>query len=370
MLRILIDGRAFEGSKQRGIQRYYREIFSRGGADNRINMFIRSRLGAELPTNIQLTEIFEQFPLDRMDLAGRAIAKARRKWMPTRLPAGDLYHSTYFTPNPCPGLPEVVTVHDMIPEVIPHHYGEGAAAELAKKKKSIFAATRIIAISHATAMDLKSVYPEVGDRIEVIHHGGQHFPKVTAEELSAQELGAEPYALFVGQKGGYKNFSSLLDAVADVGWPKKLSVVVAGEPFSEAEITAIKYRGLERKFRSVVHPNDPQLRALYIGAATFVFPSLLEGFGFPLLEAQALGVPVVASDTRVFHEVAGEGFIPVNPLNSSSIAEGVSKSLESSVCTSLVTLGLENVDRFSWDACADQTFRVWNAAASDGWMME
>ena len=365
-MNFLIDGRAFEGRDQRGIQRYYREIFSRCNPYSRIEMYIRSKLGTDLPINVHLTEVLECFPLNRLDFSGRAISKARRLLMPTRLPQADLYHSTYFTPNPRPELPEVVTIHDMIPEVIPYYYGYGAAEELAKKRKSIFAATKIIAISHATAKDLKSIYPEVEDRIEVIHHGGQHFPKVTSEELGAKNPRSEPYVLFVGQKGAYKNFSTLLDAAVDLGWPKEVSVVVAGEPFSEAERAAIRFRGLEGKFRSVIHPSDSELRGLYIGASAFVFPSLLEGFGFPLLEAQALGVPVVASDTRVFHEVAGKGFIPVRPLDYSSIAEGVSKSLDSSVSTSLISSGLENVDRFSWDVCAEETFRVWSETAREG----
>ncbi len=362
-MKVLIDGRAFESDNQRGIQRYYSEILSRGGPDCKLDMLVRTRISVELPQNVMVTELSEHFPKDPRDLLGRAVAKLRRKWMPTPLPAADVFHSTYFTPNPCPALPEVLTVYDMIPEVIPYYYGGAADAEIAKKKKSILAANRIIAISHATAADLEAVYPEVAGRIEVIHLGGQHFPRVTADEMATQAPDAAPYVLFVGQRGGHKNFSIMLNAVADANWPDELNVVVAGGPFSEAELTAIRYWGLEKRFRCVVHPADSALRALYLGASSFVFPSILEGFGFPMLEAQALGVPVVASDTRVFHEVGGQGFIPVAPLDASSIAKGVSKALESNIRSSLVASGLENVDRFSWDVCAERTFEVFKKAA-------
>lgn len=90
-------------------------------------------------------------------------------------------------------------------------------------------------------------------------------------------------------------------------------------------------------------------------AGVFVFPSLYEGFGIPILEAQSVGVPVVTSDASSLPEVAGDGAVSVNPMNSEAIAEGIWKVLSDGVFRDgIIAKGSRNVDRFSWERCAEE----------------
>lgn len=366
LMNIIIDGCAFGRTWQRGIQRYYFELLSRTPADLVVNMFFRKNPVAPVPSVIRLTEISEEYLLGRSKISERAFAKVRRLWFPTPYPNGDVFHSTYFTRSPHKGVPEVVTVHDMVPEVMPYFFEADLAKEIERKRDCIFAASKIIAISHSTAFDLASIYPEVSGRIEVIHSGAQHFPSVEEQDIGARVYDEQPYAVFVGDRRGYKNFASLMDAMTVSEWPKDVDLVVIGSQFSEGELLAIRFRGLESRIRLVVHPTDVEMRDLLTKASVFVFPSLIEGFGFPMVEAQALGVPVVASDTKIFREIGGEAFFPVSPLDPCSIGGGVRDALDPEARFRLTLMGIENVRRFSWDDCAAQTYRVWQEAARSG----
>ena len=322
-------------------------------------MFFRKTPVADVPGGISLTFKSEDYSIESRDITGRAIAKVRKLWFPTQIPMGDVFHSTYFTRCPHKDVPEVVTVHDMVPEVMPYCFEADINQEVGRKRDSILAAEKIISISQSTASDLVAIYPEVADRIEIIHSGAEHFSCVCEDDILSRSYSDAPYVIFLGDRRGYKNFGTLLDALTTIDWPKNLRLVVIGSRFSEGELLAIRYRGVEHLIHLVVHPTDSEMRELLIKANAFVFPSLIEGFGFPMVEAQALGVPVVASDTKVFREVGGNAFHPVDPMDPSSIATGVSKVLDCEVRLRLSLLGLQNVKRFSWDTCAARTLDVW-----------
>lgn len=365
-MKLLLDGCAFERTYQRGIQRYYHEILSRAPSDMAVEMFFRKHTSIPISFRINSTELTEEYYLDRKNIIGRVTAKARRLWFPTPYPQGDVFHSSYFTRCPHKGIPEVLTVHDMVPEVMPYYFDSDVTQEIANKRECILAAEKIIAISHSTAFDLTEIYPEVSERIEVVHSGAEHFTIVDETEILSRVCDDELYAVFVGDRRGYKNFASVLDAMTTQEWPKELKLLVIGSQFSEAELLTIRYRGLEDTVRLAVHPKDAEMRDLMCKAAVFVFPSLMEGFGFPIVEAQAFGVPVVASDTRIFREVGGDAFLRVSPLDPSSIAAGVRQTLEPEVRIGLSYSGIKNVRRFSWDRCAKQTCEVWRQVAASG----
>lgn len=360
-MKILIDGCAFTRGPQRGIQRYYYNILSRIGVDEDISMYFFSRPVASLPSNMNVILASEHFQKNRKEFIGRAVGKFRRNWAPTRIPRGDVFHSTFFTQCHHKDTPEVLTVYDMIPEMMPFHFAGDVSSEIELKRKCIFSAQKIIVISDATGSDLKRIYPEVSDRIEVIHMGGDHLLNIATEKDCLDDSNA--YVVFLGERAGYKNFAALVEASSDQNWPKGVNVIVIGAELTQAELIFLRHRGVESKFKVVVHPGDVHLKRLLSGTVAFVFPSLLEGFGFPMLEAQALGVPVIASDTEVFREVGGGGFIPVNSADPSSLALGVAKALEPEIRKQMAILGPQNVERFSWDKCAEQTVNVWRNAA-------
>lgn len=278
-----------------------------------------------------------------------------------RLPMADLFHSTYFTRSPIAGLPEVLTVYDMIPETVPHFFWGDADVDIARKRVCIEAAAAIITISAATRDDLIRIYPEVAKRVTVVHLGAEHLLASHVEIPAGMQDGKEPYILFVGDRAGYKNFAVMMDAMQESQWPTGFRLTVVGRPFSEAEITALRYRGIDSRVVHLGRVSDLELAKIYRGSRGFVFPSLAEGFGFPMLEAQSLGVPVAASDIVAFHEVGGDAFVPFPPLDAGRLAQAVSRIVDPIVRSDLVKKGAENIQRFSWCRCAQQTEAVWRS---------
>jgi glycosyltransferase involved in cell wall biosynthesis len=249
----------------------------------------------------------------------------------------------------------------MVFEILPGQFLELAGPFAEEKKRAIERADAIIAISESTRKDLLAIYPELTQRVHVIHHGADHlaFSKNLRANSNHPEFGTKGYALFVGARSTYKNFGMLMESMLEPDWPENLDLKVAGAPFTCAEVLALKYRGLERRVVDCGRAMDSTLEELYAGASVFIFPSMFEGFGFPLLEAQAAGIPVAASDIAIFHEVGGKAFEHFQPLDPSSIARAVSRSLEHNRADELRQAGYGNVKRFKWADAAKKTMEVW-----------
>ena len=168
------------------------------------------------------------------------------------------------------------------------------------------------------------------------------------------------YLLHVGTLQPRKNLVRLVEAFSHLP-DQGLSLVLAGKRGWLAEPILQRVADLALVDRVVftdyVHADD--LAALLSGAACFVFPSLYEGFGFPVLEAQACGTPVVASDRSSVPEVAGDGAILVDAEDTDAIAAAIARVLSSERLRSdVVAKGFSNLNRFSWRRCAEQTLAV------------
>jgi len=358
---VLIDGVIFENSFQRGIQRYYFELLQLLPEDLKCTLFLDQPAQASMPEALDFVCRTERFAVARWNILGRACRKFKIRFQPTPLPKAKLFHSTFFTRSPVFGLPEVVTVHDMIAECHPQNYPAAVEAHVAQKKECLVNASAIIAISEATRNDLVKIYPEVSDRVTVIHHGADHFKN---SGLATKKPDPEnPYVLFVGDRPGYKNFAAIVAALTDPAWPRHYKLKVVGAGFLESELKLLQAHGVDSKITHLGRVADEELKRVYQGASAFIFPSLCEGFGFPLLEAQHMGVPVIASDIPVFREIGGDSVIFFNPDKPATVINALTRILEAGERNYFVTLGRENVKRFTWEKCAQQTAEVFRAAA-------
>ncbi|MEJ0090075.1 MAG: glycosyltransferase family 1 protein [Limisphaerales bacterium] len=362
--RVLIDGIAFENSGQKGVQRYYLEMLRRLPEDLSCTIFFNQPSKASLPQKADLIYRTEKFPVSRQNIWGRARRKFKTLFHSTRLPKAAVFHSTFFTRSPVPGLPEVVTVHDMIAECHPDLFPADLEPHVIQKKECILNATAIIAISEATRNDLVRTYPEVSSRVTVIHHGADHLQDFG---VAAEKAGDEsPYVLFVGDRAGYKNFATVLAAVAEQDWPRRLNLKVVGAQFSESEHQVLRQLRVESKVIHAGRVSDAELKGLYQSALAFIFPSLCEGFGFPLLEAQHMGVPVIASDIPAFREIGGDSVVFFKPRDPASLVSAITRFLEAGEREHFTALGRQNVRRFTWENCAQQTAEIFRAAAIGG----
>ncbi len=268
------------------------------------------------------------------------------------------YYSTYFLRH-IGNKPFVITCYDLIQEKFSKKY-----PELDDNGKTILTrgilfkkASKIIAISESTKRDMVEIYKIPEQKIEVIY---------LASSMSHQKrerLINENYLLFVGSRNLYKNFTLFLESIADLLLenPGLLLICAGGGGFNIEETAMIDRRKLTNQVRQIaVHDED--IENLYTHAMMFIFPSLYEGFGIPVLESFSCGCPVLLSNTSSLPEVGGDAALYFDPTNKDSIKETVSKALGSQELRSQMReKGYQQLTRFSWEKTAAQTVRIYKS---------
>ena len=289
-----------------------------------------------------------------LNVAGTLLRMRRRGF--------DVFHPTYFDPYFLPhleGAPFVLTVYDMIHELRRDEYA-GDDHESRHKRQLCREASRIVAISESTRRDILRLYTEVPPQKVITIHLAQSTPPGWTETVtSARSL--SPYLLFVGRRGGYKNFASLLGAMPAL---RKLHsglrlVCAGGGQFTYAETRSIAELGLQECVHQVF-PSDAELWQWYSCAAALVYPSAYEGFGLPVLEAFSTGCPVVAAPISSIHEVGCDAVAYFSLDDSSSLVETIDRVL-ADPCYSgqLSKRGRARASDFSWEATARATATVY-----------
>ncbi|MDE1546528.1 glycosyltransferase family 1 protein [Dechloromonas agitata] len=228
-------------------------------------------------------------------------------------------------------------------------------------------ADRIIAVSEHTAFDLKTEFPTSRHKIRTIPLGvSSPFTAAPRESLASMGLTGQ-YFLFVGTLEPRKNLGRLISAFSAL--PQRLReqvclVIAGGDGWGGVNVASIAERfGVERNIRVLGYVSEEQLATLYSHALFLAMPSLYEGFGLPLLEAMARGIPVLASDCSSMPEVVGNAGVLVDPHDVSSIVKGLVEILENGARRSeLSKLALLNASRFSWDKAAKETLEVFEDA--------
>jgi glycosyltransferase involved in cell wall biosynthesis len=277
----------------------------------------------------------------------------------------DLFHTTYYDPyflDHLQGKPFVLTIYDMIHEIHPDHFSPN---DKTREHKALLAraATRIIAISGSTKSDIVRYLGVDPEKIEVIYLANS-----LACEGEALPV-PDRFVLYVGGRcRRYKNFETFLRAFASLaaGRPD-LHLICAGQKdFNPAELGLIETLGLGGRCLNIA-ADDRQLVYLYSRAALFVYPSLYEGFGLPILEAFAAGCPVALSQASCFPEIAGEAAAYFDPYDISSMA-GVMEGVlaDGGRRQALVRGGRERLKRFSWVATAEQTAALYRRCLREG----
>jgi len=362
-MKVLVDGVVFENTYQRGIRRYFEEVVARVNHD--FSILLEHPLVGSVPEDWSLIQPIGP-PPRRRDVRGRWKYQQRAGQRRQTISEYSVFHSSWFRLCPVPGIPTVVTIYDMVSEAMPTQYWGDAAGHSLAKTAAIKAADAIITISETTRRDLLKLFPDIQAEVHAIPLGADHLPLaagVSAENRKLGGAGGEPYVLFVGDRVGYKNFHVLLEAMPQSEWPNGVRLKVAGPPLSGAEEASLRFMGLRDAVDMCGFVADEGLASLYAEAAAFVFPSLFEGFGLPLLEAQARNSPVVANDMAVFHEVGGDAFLPCDCRNPAAIARAIGEVMVPETRNRLLEAGPRNVQRFTWDETARATAEVWKSVA-------
>jgi len=361
-MKVLVDHQIFLSQRFGGISNYHsiiHQTINGGQAADRSTILA-------LGSNNEYVE-GKMAILKPLNTRGRKMLHAINERTVSRmLSSFDVFHPTYYNNyflSVAGKPPFVLTVHDMIPERNFTHDQIGLTL-IANKKNLIFAADRIIAISEATKKDLLSFYDIDPDRIDVIHHG---FP-VAFDRLRTQAgttetpAGAKPYFLFVGTRHAYKNFPFFIESVAGFLHKEDMEVKVVGPLPSPAEQQLLESLEISNRVRFCGQVSDTELFHLYNKAYCFVFPSLEEGFGLPLLEAATAGCPILCSDIEVFREIAGDSALYFDPRSKDSFAGQVQTVLAASQREALISRGARNLNRFSWEEATKKTLDTYRKA--------
>jgi len=348
---LLYDFQIFAEQKNGGISRYFHEIISRIAtrcsvelfegfnnndnslfSDNKLlnRYYMRDYEGNKECRNILNSSLFYSF-----------VKKRKYK----------IYHPTYYHDygvdcyKAC-----IITVHDMIHELYMQNQ-----KMIIEKKNMISKADGIIAVSENTKKDLINIYNVDEKKIKVVYHANSLSVNVTSPRMIK-----EPYILYVGKRNGYKNAKILLQAFARCRHMNDLKIIFfSPEGFSDKEKQFFSVLKLERHIEHI-SGSDVVLANLYKYAEIFVYPSLYEGFGIPILEAMHYGTPVISSNSSSLPEVGGNAAAYFTPDSADDLAECMDKILDDEERrVRMGQAGMLREKMFSWDKSAEEHMKYY-----------
>lgn len=369
-----------------GIGRYVTNLGSaiaaQLGTGERLTVLHRAEHSPRLP----ISEAVRAAPLEASPFS------LAQQWAAPRLLRelnASVYHSPYYLMPYRPGAPTLLTVYDLIPLRQSRH--STARARLLFRwttALALRAAAHVIAISEAARRDFVSEFGLPPDRITAIPLAADAAfrpqPPAAVAAFRARSGLPERFMLYLGSNKPHKNLVRLVEAWAaarsaataptsPAGGPGTgivdLGLVIAGAwdaRYPEARRLAEATAGVGSILWLGPVPED-DLPALYSAASAFVFPSLFEGFGLPVLEAMACGTPVICSDVSSLPEVTGGAALLVDPADAGSLAAAIVRLAgDESLRQSLREKGLARAARLTWRNTAAETLAIYRAIARGG----
>ncbi len=286
----------------------------------------------------------------------------------------DLLHGAVNVNPAIAPCPTVVTVHDLSFMRYPQAFPPMQRAYLhSQVRRSVRAARRVIAVSQATKQDVVELFGAPAERIDVVYNGvdAGFCPAPAAEVEAFRRRAGLPgrYILHLGTLEPRKNLVRLVQAFArvrahDAGQPAVKLVLAGGKGWDyDAIFAEVARQGLQQEVIFPGYVPDEELAWWYRAAALFVYPSLLEGFGLPVLEAMACGAPVATSNLSSLPEVAGDAALLVDPTSVDALADALLRLLaDAGLARELRSRGLAQAARFPWSRTAQETAAVYRRA--------
>ncbi|KAF2517789.1 glycosyltransferase family 4 protein [Flavobacterium foetidum] len=371
-MKIILDSQAFDMQQYGGISRYYTEIFSvlsqRKDVEIAIPLVYTRNVyfnESVLTKNKKSINVLGLYLLEKVGVSIRKKIK-KRNWAQIKKKLSkqdfDIFVPTYYDSYFLKDLnhkPFVLTVYDMIHELLPQYFSD--APEVAEKKLFLIEkATRIIAVSENTKKDILKFYPHLEEsKIDVVYHGSS----IKINNDAVIDL-PENYILYVGSRANYKNFDFLVQAIKEIlkDNPELYLVCAGGKEFSKNEIEFVKSLNLEKQIIQKDF-DEKALGSFYKNAKCFVFPSLYEGFGIPVLESMACGCPVVLGNHSSFPEVAGEAGIYFDINDNRDLTAKINNIIQNpAVRDDYAAKGLQRVRQFNWEQAAEECLNVYKKA--------
>ncbi|HMT75989.1 MAG TPA: glycosyltransferase family 1 protein [Chitinophagaceae bacterium] len=363
-MKVLFDTQIFDWQINGGISRYFIEALNRLDKDREVEVLFRCRHSYN--TYIQDTRWLGWKPvLKKLQFKGKLSAlklvnqQINRPYSNRLLRKGvaGIFHPTYYDPYFLKYLghtPLVLTVYDLTNEKF-NDRSSLTEKVLGWKRQLIERANHIIAISDNTRKDVIEYYGVAPEKVTTVYlSGGFDAGVMQAPPDAAMEKLPQRYILFVGSRQGYKNYAAFVREVAPVMLEQDISLVAAGGgPMSAAEKGLLQELSIADKVTAFAHVSDGLLAQLYKRAAVFVFPSLYEGFGLPVLEAMQCGCPALLSNNSSLPEVGGEAAEYFDPQVPGSLYSTIIKLLQDEEKRrQMIVAGATQVTKFNWENTA------------------
>ena len=338
---VVVDGIIFGLQRHGGISVYFRELLDDlARLDGQAMLTLETPLQQDVDSSAGGVEIVRR--------PARRLERYRRARLPAR---ASLFHSSYYRLPATRTVPTVVTVHDFIYER--YRSGPSRWMHTAQKHAAIRAAQAIICISESTRDDLlEMVGVHADQQVHVIHNG-------VSELFRPMGLSSDgpPFALFIGERRGYKNFALALQALGRL--PGIELHCVGGGPLRDEEFAGIS-PSVRRRVRHLGYVSDESLNSHYNRALCLLYPSRYEGFGIPVLEAMRAGCPVVCIECKAVLEIGGDALIVARE-EPQALADGVVRAADSAGRSASVARGLAVAGKFSWRAAHRRTLQIYQA---------
>ncbi len=362
-MNVLYDHQAFSMQIFGGISKYFVELFHNFSPN--INCIL-----PKIYTNnhyIQQSANFSSRPfLPSIEFKGKKVILSKINNIKQKYTFGkikyDIFHPTYYDPyflNYLNTKPFVLTVHDMTHEKFPHLFSKNDRT-IEWKKFITTKADRIIAVSENTKQDLIDILKINPRKIKVIYHG--YSKEEFDEEKFTKYLFKNRYILFVGERKRHKNFYTFVSAIEILlkTFTEMNVICLGGGEFTKEELMMFENKKMSNIFHQFSVPSDV-LYGFYKHAELFVYPSLYEGFGMPILEAFANNCPTALSNSSCFYEIAKDAAIYFDPTDKQQMAEQIKNILTNNkLKEGLIIKSKERLNHFSWQKSAKQTEIVYN----------
>ncbi|MFA7235536.1 MAG: glycosyltransferase family 1 protein [Phycisphaeraceae bacterium] len=363
-MRILFDHSAFVEWRYGGVSRYFSELIPRVAQKTPVELFMGLHINRYgLDRHRQAMARFAGCRRPFIRKTHRAAMFLSNQWFQrfTRRSHADIYHTTYEAMLwPDFRGRRVITIHDLTPEKFPQFFA-CSSASLAHKRTLAQRADGIICVSENTRRDVIELLNVPPEKTCVVYHGNCLNMQVTEPRAVV-----EPYLLYVGMRRGYKNFIRLVEAYAsDPRIHREFSLICfGGGSLTPDEVQRIQSLGVAGRIRQFGGP-DTLLANLYTHATAFIYPSLYEGFGIPLLEAMHYNCPIIASRASCFPEIAGDAAVYFDPDNTDDIVRQIVTVIgDGPKRAEMVEMGRIQGTKYSWDRCAAETVNYYRVLLS------
>ena len=281
----------------------------------------------------------------------------------------NVFHSSYYR-YAKGNIKNVITVYDFMYEKFLNKYNLKRVVHSLQKYLAIKNSNYIISISKNTLDDMLKYFPEFKNKkMRVIYLGinDDFYPVEKKNDFTIiqnHKLYDNSYFFYFGNRRGYKNFVLLIKAYSNLiknnkNIPKL--IVAGGGSFNKEEMKLLREKEVLTNTLKLKKIDNNELNLLYNYCSGFIYPSLYEGFGMPVLEAMQAGAPVICSNSSSIPEVAGEAAIYIDPYNVFELEKALSSLLNNSARKDLIYLGHKQSRKFSWDKMYRETLEIYNS---------